>query len=132
MLIVDDDASDAMHAEGVIQDLRPKFPAQIVTSGDDLIAYLQGEGLYQDRSRYPYPGLILLDLKMPRMDGYAVLEWIKDHPEHAEVPIVVLSGFSGLVEQVMKACSQGAHSFLPKPVQLEDLQSILSLWKISI
>jgi len=132
VLIVDDDSSDALLTEGVIDELPPRFPAQIVTSGEDLVAYLQGEGLYSDRGRYPSPGLVLLDLKMPRMDGFMVLDWLKKHPEHAGVPIVVLSGFADLVEQVTRAYGQGAHAFLPKPVQLQDIRSILSLLKITI
>jgi CheY-like chemotaxis protein len=132
VVIVDDNASDALQTEEVIRELEPAFPAQILTSGEDLAAYLQGEGLYKDRGRYPYPGLVLLDLKMPKMDGFAVLEWIKEHPEHANVPIVVLSGFAGMVEQVTRAYSQGAHAFLPKPVQLDDMQSIFTLLKIPI
>jgi len=132
VVIVDDDPYDALHSEGVIDELEPRFPVQILTSGEDLVAYLQGEGLYQDRSHYPLPGLVLLDLNMPKMDGFAVLEWLKNHPEHAEIPIVVLSGFVDLVEQVTRAYGRGAHSFLPKPVQQRDIQSILSLLKISI
>jgi CheY-like chemotaxis protein len=132
VVIVDDDASDALLAEGVIDELEPRFPIQILTSGEDLVAYLQGDDLYHDRSRYPYPGLVMLDLKMPKMDGFEVLQWFKDHPEHAEVPIVVLSGCVDMAGQVTRACQLGAHSFLPKPVQLQDIQSILSLLKISI
>ena len=132
VLIVDDDAYDATLTEGVIDELQPRFPVQILTSGEDLVAYLEGTDLYHNRNQYPLPGLVLLDLKMPKMDGFAVLEWLKDHPEHGEVPIVVLSGFADMVEQVTKAYSQGAHSFLTKPVQLRDMQSILSLLKISI
>jgi CheY-like chemotaxis protein len=132
VLIVDDDPYDAVLAEGVIDELQPRLPVQILTSGDDLVAYLQGEDLYQDRTRYPLPSLILLDLKMPRMDGFAVLEWFKQHPEHSNVPIVVLSGFVGMVEQVTRAYGQGAHAFLTKPVQSADMRSVLSLLKISI
>jgi CheY-like chemotaxis protein len=132
VVIVDDDPYDAILAEGVISELRPRYPVQILTSGEDFVAYLQGEGLYQDRSHYPMPGLVLLDLKMPKMDGFEVLEWLKNHPEHGEIPIVVLSGFVDMVEQVTRAYNQGAHSFLTKPVQLRDIQSILSLLKISI
>jgi CheY-like chemotaxis protein len=132
VVIVDDDPYDAVLSEGVIHELQPRFPVQILTSGEDLVTYLQGNDLYRDRSRYPLPGLVLLDLKMPKMDGYAVLEWLKTHPEHAQVPIVVLSGFVDMVEQVTKAYGQGAHAFLTKPVQLRDIQSILSLLKISI
>ena len=132
VVIVDDDPYDAILAEGVISELKPRYPMQILSSGEDLVAYLQGDGLYRDRSRYPLPGLVLLDLKMPKMDGFAVLEWLKAHPEHGAVPIVVLSGFVDMVEHVTRAYNQGAHSFLTKPVQLRDIQSILSLLKISI
>jgi len=132
VIIVDDNASDALLAEGVIDELQPRFPVQILTSGEDLAVYLQGEGLYHDRSHYPYPGLVLLDLKMPKMDGFAVLQWLKDHPEHAAVPIVVLSGCVDMPRQVTRAYQLGAHSFLPKPVQQEDIQSIFSLLRISV
>jgi CheY-like chemotaxis protein len=132
VVIVDDDPADAMAAEGVLDELQPKLPIQILTSGEDLVAYLQGRGLYHDRGHYPYPGLILLDLKMPKMDGFAVLDWLKAHPEYADVPVVVLSGFADMVEQVTRAYTMGAHSFLPKPVQLQDMKSILSILKISI
>ena len=131
-VIVDDDPYDALLTEGVLDELQPRFPVQILTSGEDLVSYLQGNDLYKDRSQYPVPGLILLDLKMPKMDGFAVLEWLKEHPEYKEVPIVVLSGFVDMVEQVTRAYGQGAHAFLTKPVQLRDIQSILSLLKISI
>jgi len=132
VVIVDDDPSDAMLAEGVVDELQPKFPVQILTSGEDLIAYLGGEGLYKDRANYPSPGLVLLDLKMPRMDGFAVLEWLKAHPKYSEIPIVVLSGMNGIAAQVTRAYQLGAHSFLPKPVQQQDIESILSVLKISI
>jgi CheY-like chemotaxis protein len=132
VVIVDDDASDAMLAESVIDELQPRFPAQILGSGEDLIAYLQGDDLYHDRSQYPYPGLVLLDLKMPKMNGLEVLQWLKDHPEHETIPIVVLSGCVDMAGQVTRAYQLGAHSFLPKPVQQQDIQSILSLLKVSI
>jgi len=132
VVIVDDDTADALMAEGVIDELQLMFPAQILTCGEDLIAYLQGEGLYQDRSRYPYPALVLLDLNMPKMDGFEVLQWLKGHPEHAAIPIVVLSGRFDMPGQVTRAYQLGAHSFLPKPILLQDIQSILSHLKISI
>jgi CheY-like chemotaxis protein len=126
VVIVDDDPYDALLAESVIDGLEPTFPVQI------LLAYLQGENLYQDRGHYPYPGLILLDLKMPGMDGFEVLKWIREHPAHSRIPIVVLSGMVDISGQVTKAYQMGAHSFLPKPVQQKDIQSILSVLKVSI
>ena len=132
VVIVDDEPTDAMFAEAVMDELQPAFPVQIIDSAEDFIAYLKGEGLYQDRERYPYPGLVLLDLKMPGMDGFAVLEWIKENPLHGDVPIVALSGFANMAGQVTRAYQLGAHSFLPKPVQLQDVRSILSLLKVTV
>jgi two-component system, sensor histidine kinase and response regulator len=69
---------------------------------------------------------------MPRMDGFEVLKWLKSRPEHSDIPIVVLSGFVDMAGQVTRAVQLGAHSFLPKPVQPQDIQSILGLLKVSI
>jgi len=129
---VDADAGDALHAEGVIDELQPKFPVQILTFGEDLIAYLQGENLYEDRSRYPYPGLVLLDLKAPKTAGLQVLRWIKGHPEHATVPIVVLIDVAGMTDLASRAYESGACSFLTKPVQQQAIQNILLHLNISI
>jgi CheY-like chemotaxis protein len=132
VVIVDDDPYDALLAESVIDELEPTFPVQILSCGEDLVSYLQGGNLYRDRARFPYPALVLLDLKMPKMDGFEVLKWIREHPEHAKIPIVVLSGMVDMPGQVTKAYQLGAHSFLPKPVQQKDIQSVFSLLKISI
>jgi CheY-like chemotaxis protein len=132
VLIVDDDPYDALLAESVLDELRPRFPVQILTCGEDLVAYLKGEGLYKDREQFPFPGLVLLDLKMPGMDGFAVLDWLKEHPEYAQVPIIVLSGCVDMIGQVTRAYGQGADAFLPKPVKIDDLQSALSHLKISL
>lgn len=132
VLIIDDDPYDALLAESVLDELQPRFPAQILTSGEDLVAYLKGEGLYRDRAQFPFPGLVLLDLKMPGMDGFAVLDWLKEHPEYGDVPIIVLSGCVDMIGQVTRAYGQGADAFLPKPVKLPDLQSALSHLKISL
>jgi len=132
VLIVDDDPTDAMQTEWVLAELQPKFPVQILTSGEDLVAYLNGEGLYKDRAAYPYPSMILLDLKMPGMDGYEALRWLKTSATHSDVPVVVLSGFANMAEQVTRAYQLGAHSFLPKPVKQQDIEGVLSLLKIAV
>jgi CheY-like chemotaxis protein len=132
VVIVDDDSSDALMTEGIVDELQPKFPVQILSGGEDLLAYLQGQGLYHDRANYPLPGVILLDIKMPKMDGFAVLEWLKEHPEFENIPVVVLSGCTDMAGSVTRAYQLGAQSFLPKPIQLQDMQSIVTLLKIGI
>jgi CheY-like chemotaxis protein len=66
------------------------------------------------------------------MDGFAVLEWIKARPEFASLPVVVLSGYVDMAGQVTRAYQAGANSFLPKPIKVQDLQSVLSILNISI
>ncbi len=132
VIIVDDDPNDAVRTEGVIDELQPKCQVRILASGEDLVSYLQGGGLYADRSRYPYPGLVLLDLQMPKMNGLDVLQWLLGHPEHADLPVVVLSGWYELSREVTRACQLGALSFLPKPVQPHDVQGVLAVLNISI
>jgi len=132
VVIVDDSIGDAMSTEEVIDVLQPQFQTQILTSGEELLDYLQGNGLFSDRSRYPYPVLVLLDLEMRGMNGFEVLQWIKDNPAHAEVPIVVLSRWFNMAQGVTRACQLGALSFLPKPVQPQDIQGVLSLLNISV
>ena len=132
VLIVDDDPYDALLAESVLDELEPRYAGQILTCGEDLLAYLQGEGLYKNRALFPSPSMILLDLNMPGMSGFDVLAWLKLHPEFSDVRVVVLSGAEDMVGQVTKAYGQGSDAFLPKPVKLEDLRSALSHLKISI
>src|ERR1700733_157830 len=109
VIIVDDEPYDALQSEGVIDEVQRRFPVQILNGGEELVAYLQGEGLYKDRIHYPLTGLVLLDLKMPRMDGFAVLEWLKSPPEHAAIPIVVLSCCVDMAGEVTRAYQLGAH-----------------------
>jgi len=90
-------------------------PLQVVTSGEEAIAYLRGEGKYADRDEYPLPSLLLLDLKMPRKDGFQVLEWIRQQPVLSALRVVVLTA-SDRISDVNRAYQLGASSFLVKPV----------------
>ena len=65
--------------------------ARVVADGVEAIDYMTGEGKYSDRGKYPYPTFIMTDLKMPRADGFAVLEHLKANPAWATIPAVVLS-----------------------------------------
>ncbi len=96
----------------------------VVSSGDEVIAYLSGAGIYQDRKNHPYPSLLLLDLIMPGTNGFAVLNWISKHPEHRALPVIVLSVVRELRE-ISQAYQLGARSFLMKPLTIEDLRRAL-------
>jgi CheY-like chemotaxis protein len=88
------------------------------------VKYLNGDPPYNDRATYPLPGVILLDLRMPRVDGFEVLAWLQQHPDiAAHIPVVVLSG-SFLAEDVRRARQLGAASYEVKPLAFQELIEI--------
>lgn len=94
-------------------------PLQVVKDGDELIAYLEGEGKFANRDEYPLPDLLLLDLKMPRRDGFEVLRWLREHPSLRGLPVVVLTS-SDNMRDVNLAYQLGANSFLVKPMDFQN------------
>jgi CheY-like chemotaxis protein len=103
-----------------------KNPPQIVGDGRDVIEYLQGKGKFADRQTYPFPHCLWLDLKMPRMNGLEVLDWLKKHPGCAIVPTIVLSS-SNLPNDVEQCYQLGAHSFFTKPSSLNETMDLIAL-----
>jgi CheY-like chemotaxis protein len=95
-------------------------PLHVVRDGEEAIAYLQGEGRYFNRDEYPLPDLLLLDLKMPRMDGFDVLKWIRQQPGLNSLRVVVLTS-SEDIRDVNVAYKLGANSFMVKPMDFEDV-----------
>jgi CheY-like chemotaxis protein len=96
-----------------------------VSDGEDLVAYFQGEGPYADRVRFPLPDLLLLDLMMPRRNGFEVLKWLQTQP-FEDMVVVVLSG-SKQPEDVSRAMELGADHFHGKQA---DTQRRLELVKL--
>ena len=98
-------------------------PLHVVRDGEEAIEYLSGEGRYANRAEYPLPALLLLDLKMPRKDGFEVLQWIRQQPDLSKLPVVVLTS-SENVHDVNAAYRAGANSFLVKPMEFEDFKAM--------
>jgi DNA-binding response OmpR family regulator len=86
-----------------------------VLDGEEAVVYLAGEGRYADRLRYPLPGLVLLDLKLPRRSGLEVLQWLREQQVLRRLPVVVLSS-SREATDIDRAYDLGANSYLVKPV----------------
>src|SRR5436190_21083311 len=101
ILVVEGDADERMFMERAFRKLGIDSPIQLVSSGDEAIAYMKGEGRYADRKQYAYPSFILTDLKMSHGDGFAVLAFLKRNPDWAIIPTVVLSG-SASPEEIKK------------------------------
>ena len=98
-------------------------PLHVVRDGEEAISYLGGIGKFADRSKYPLPDLLLLDLKLPRMDGFEVLKWIRAQPGGKQLLVIVLTS-SQEVYHVNKAYQLGANSFLVKPGELENYTAL--------
>src|SRR5213594_255676 len=124
ILVAEDDESHvallkrAFHLAGILT------PLHVVHDGDETIAYLKGEGKFAQRNEFPLPDLLLVDLKMPRTDGFQVIQWIRQQPELATLRIVVLTT-SEAVRDINKAYQLGANSFLTKPVVFEDFKNTI-------
>ena len=131
IIIVDDSPDDANLIRRVVLGLHPKASVQSVTSGLNLKAYLEGHGSYADRDTFPYPSLILLDLRMPEMDGFEVMEWLKSQPLHAAIPVIVMSAFDQQ-KNISKAYQLGARTFLSKPVNPEQIRDALRALRLPI
>ena len=93
-------------------------PLHVVRDGEEAIAYLAGEGKYANRSEYPLPELLLLDLSMPRVDGFQVLRWIRQQPGIASLRVVVLTSSDELPD-INEAYRLGVNSFLVKPLDFQ-------------
>jgi len=106
-------------------------PVQVVRSGEEALAYLQGTGRYANRLEFPLPSLMLLDLKLTGMDGFDVLKWVRGQPPLSSLRIVVLTS-SSEIRDVNLAYQLGANSFLVKPVDFEDFlrvaQALQGYW----
>jgi CheY-like chemotaxis protein len=131
VLHVDDDPNDTALLEAARRKAEIEFRLQNVSDGDQAMAYLNGSEPYANRTRHPWPTLILLDLKMPRATGFEILRWIRNRPDCKDLAVVVLSG-SELQEDIRKAYSMGANSYLVKPLGFEALVELVrkmtSVW----
>jgi len=98
-------------------------PVFVVNDGEEAIAYLKGEGKFSDRYEYPLPSLLLLDLKMPKKNGFEVLEWIRHQPGLRRLRIVVLTT-SDAPSDVDRAYELGANAFMVKPLEQKDFLKV--------
>ncbi|HXU76610.1 MAG TPA: response regulator [Methylomirabilota bacterium] len=125
--MVEDDPNDALLVRMAFQRTRSGIPLIILPNGLEAINYLQGEGVYADRAKYPIPDIILLDLKMPLMSGFDVLRWIRERPGLKRLPVIVLTS-SVQDADARTAYDAGANSYLVKPTDFNELvESIKNL-----
>ena len=120
ILVVEDDANDVLLLKRAFKKVSPDTPLEIVRDGEEAVSYLSGEGEHADRGRHSRAGLVLLDLKLPKMSGLEVLEWMRGQAGLRRLPVVVLTS-SGEAGDVNRAYDLGASSYMVKPVSFDDL-----------
>jgi CheY-like chemotaxis protein len=123
ILVADDDADDRLMIRDALQENRLANDLQFVEDGEALMDYLHRRGKYQNAETSPRPGLILLDLNMPKKDGREALKEIKEDPDLRGIPVVVLST-SKAEEDIYRTYNLGVNSFITKPVKFESLVTI--------
>jgi len=124
ILIVEDNTDDVLLIKRAFQQCGVVNPLRFVTDGEQAVAYLKGTGEFGDRKKNPLPVLILLDLKMPRMNGFEFLRWLRNEPDLKKIIVVILTSSSESPD-INRAYELGANSYLVKPVRFEDLIRIV-------
>ncbi len=124
ILMADDDPDDRLMARDAFAECALGNPLRFAEDGEELMAYLHRLGRYADQDAYPTPGLILLDLNMPKKDGREALREIKADPDLRRIPVVVLTT-SKAEEDVARSYLDGANSFITKPASFEGLVDVV-------
>lgn len=124
ILMADDDPDDRLLVQDAFDEIRLANPLVFVEDGIELMDYLHRNGAYAHLAGTPLPGLILLDLNMPKKDGREALREIKQDPALRTIPIVVLTT-SSAEEDILRTYDLGTNSFIVKPVTFEKLVEII-------
>ena len=123
MLVAEDRNDDVDILKLALARAKVNVPVRFVTNGEEVIQYLKGEGCFADRSRYPMPRMLLLDVNMPGRDGFQVLEWLRLQPELRRLLVIIFTS-SSLPEDVDRAFELGANFYLVKPLGFERMEEI--------
>lgn len=127
ILICDDDEDDRMLTQQALEDAHISNNVRFVEDGEQLLDYLYQRGSYAgETGAAPRPGLILLDLNMPKMDGREALKTIKEDPTLSDIPVVVLST-SRMDQDITRSYQLGVNSFITKPVTFSGLVEAMNV-----
>jgi len=124
LLVVDDDPFDRDFIKASLRENGVSDRIFAFQNANEAIEYLGGEGKFANRKEYPYPSMVITDLKMPTGDGFELLEYLKRDPNYTIVPVLVLSS-SDDDDDVKRAYRMGAASYIRKPQELAELRAVL-------
>ena len=128
ILFAEDNEDDQFMLRRSLRALPFQINLHFVNGGTEAVAYLTGEGEFRDRRKFPLPTVIFLDIKMPLMTGFEVLEWLKNQsPDHLRrLPVVVLSS-SAQQEDIDRAYDLGANAYLTKPMGFDEMHNMFDI-----
>lgn len=126
VLNVEDSFDDVLLLKRACQRAKVGFNLHVAEDGEVAVEYLTGQGQFADRQKYPWPDLILLDLKMPRKGGFEVLEWLKTNHECRRIPVAVFTSSTN-TQDIDGAMNHGADCYIAKPLKYEALVSVISV-----
>lgn len=129
LLIVEDSEDDVFFIERIFKQLGARCDLKFARDGVEAIEYLEGKGQFTDRRQFPLPTIILMDLKMPRINGFEVLQWMQNQPEIRLIPTIVVTS-STLQEDVTRAYRLGANAVMNKPVDKDSLLQMLKTFHL--
>jgi len=124
ILLAEDSEDDAFFCRRALEKAGVAHTLVHVFDGEECIKYLAGQEPFADRTKFPFPNVLLLDLKMPIVSGFEVLEWIQAHPECKTLPVIILTG-SELGRDKDNAAKLGASEYHCKPIACDELIAIM-------
>ena len=125
ILLVEDNPRDVELIQRAFRQARMANPIKVVRDGAEAMEYLSGEGIYADRAEYPLPFLVLLDLNLPRVSGFEVLQWIRTQSGLTKLNVVILTSSKESID-TERAYALGANSYLNKPGNFEQLVMLMN------
>jgi CheY-like chemotaxis protein len=126
ILMVEDEEHDVLFMQMAMEGAKVKNPLKVVRDGREAMSYLSGSGKYSNRVRFPMPGLVLLDLKLPEVPGLEVLKWFREQRAFDDIPVIVFSS-SNQDFDVDSAYDLGANAYMVKPAYKELLELVRRL-----
>jgi CheY-like chemotaxis protein len=126
ILVAEDNEDEALLLERALKVVGISNPVLMVNSGEHVIAYLKGKAPFADRAAFPLPGVLITDLKMPGLNGFELLEWLRHHPQFAIIPTLVFSN-SSEPRDIRRAYELGANAYLVKPPAMEQLEAMMRM-----
>lgn len=128
ILLIDDSEADVVLIQRALKRAGLEDPVFWIRDPEEAIAYLHGSREYANRDLYPIPNILLLDIRMPKMDGLEILRWLKGQPELNRVLVVMVTGIED-TRRINEAYQLGAQSYLNKEGTLEEFQHFVAFAK---